>query len=80
VRIAWSMQTGGLLPGLIFLDMGAWKSAEEVPKGTKVVAREYHSHPRAGLAVVATAKPVARARSPIVLMLVGLVRRCSTRL
>jgi hypothetical protein len=56
---------GGLFPGLNFRAVADEKSAEEVGNGTNVVARVYHIHPRAGLAVVTTAKPVIRARSPI---------------
>lgn len=61
-----SLHTGGLLPGLNLRAVADEKSGDEIGKGTNVVARVYHIHPSAGVAVVATAAPVRRARRPIV--------------
>lgn len=53
------------MPGLNLRAVADEKSGDEVGKGTKVVARVYHIHPSAGVAVVATAAPVRRASKPI---------------
>jgi hypothetical protein len=60
-----SLQTGGLFSGLNLSVVAEEKSGDEVGNGTNVVARVYNIHPMAGLAVVATATPAIRARSPI---------------